>query len=212
VVAHAFNPSTREAEAGGFLSWRPAWSAKLSFRTARAIQRNPVSKNQKPKNKQIKTKNKKQKKHTCLGKQEMHSVSTCTNVCICWHRTACICISKVAWYVHVHACLHACVHAYVRVPQRSTPNVSFNLAPPYLLRQGFLLTLELINLVRLHGQQVLASSCLCSPMVGHIKHSHGYQCPCVFTVSSFSAEPSPRPHNMTFSARPFRLPQWKHFY
>ena len=28
MVAHAFNPSTREAEAGGFLSWRPAWSTK----------------------------------------------------------------------------------------------------------------------------------------------------------------------------------------
>jgi hypothetical protein len=28
VVAHIFNPSTREAEAGGFLSWRPAWSTK----------------------------------------------------------------------------------------------------------------------------------------------------------------------------------------
>jgi hypothetical protein len=26
LVAHAFNPSTREAEAGGFLSSRPAWS------------------------------------------------------------------------------------------------------------------------------------------------------------------------------------------
>jgi hypothetical protein len=26
VVVHAFNPSTREAEAGGFLSSRPAWS------------------------------------------------------------------------------------------------------------------------------------------------------------------------------------------
>jgi hypothetical protein len=26
VVAHAFNPSTWEAEAGGFLSSRPAWS------------------------------------------------------------------------------------------------------------------------------------------------------------------------------------------
>jgi hypothetical protein len=26
VVAHAFNPSTREAEAGRFLSSRPAWS------------------------------------------------------------------------------------------------------------------------------------------------------------------------------------------
>jgi hypothetical protein len=26
MVAHIFNPSTREAEAGGFLSSRPAWS------------------------------------------------------------------------------------------------------------------------------------------------------------------------------------------
>jgi hypothetical protein len=29
VVAHTFNPSTREAEAGGFLSSRPAWSTEL---------------------------------------------------------------------------------------------------------------------------------------------------------------------------------------
>jgi hypothetical protein len=28
VVAYAFNPSTREAERGGFLSLRPAWSTK----------------------------------------------------------------------------------------------------------------------------------------------------------------------------------------
>jgi hypothetical protein len=27
-VAHAFNPSTREAEADGFLSLRPAWSTE----------------------------------------------------------------------------------------------------------------------------------------------------------------------------------------
>jgi hypothetical protein len=39
VVAHAFNPSTQEAEAGGF----------LSSRTARAIQRNPVLEKQKQK-------------------------------------------------------------------------------------------------------------------------------------------------------------------
>jgi hypothetical protein len=45
VVAHAFNPSTQEAEAGGFLSSRPAWSTKVSSRTARATQRNPVLKN-----------------------------------------------------------------------------------------------------------------------------------------------------------------------
>jgi hypothetical protein len=28
VVAHTFNPSTQEAEAGRFLSSRPAWSTK----------------------------------------------------------------------------------------------------------------------------------------------------------------------------------------
>jgi hypothetical protein len=28
LVAHAFNPSTQEAEAAGFLSSRPAWSTK----------------------------------------------------------------------------------------------------------------------------------------------------------------------------------------
>jgi hypothetical protein len=39
MVAHAFNPSTGEAEAGGFLSSRPA----------RAIQRNPVSEKKKKK-------------------------------------------------------------------------------------------------------------------------------------------------------------------
>jgi hypothetical protein len=37
VVAHTFNPSTREAEA--------SLVYKVSSRTARAIQRNPVSKN-----------------------------------------------------------------------------------------------------------------------------------------------------------------------
>jgi hypothetical protein len=36
---------TQEAEAGGFLSSRPVWSS----RTARAIQRNPVSKNKQTK-------------------------------------------------------------------------------------------------------------------------------------------------------------------
>jgi hypothetical protein len=47
MVAHAFNPSTREAEAGGFLSSRPA----------RAIQRNPVSKKTKKQKNKNKNKN-----------------------------------------------------------------------------------------------------------------------------------------------------------
>jgi hypothetical protein len=53
VVAHAFSPSTREAEAGGFLA---SLVYKVSSRTAKAIQRNPVSKNKtKQKQKQNKS-------------------------------------------------------------------------------------------------------------------------------------------------------------
>jgi hypothetical protein len=47
VVAHAFNPSIWEAEAGRFLSLRPSLVYRVSSRTARAAQRNPVSKNPK---------------------------------------------------------------------------------------------------------------------------------------------------------------------
>jgi len=53
MFAHAFNPSTREAEAGRFLSLRPAWS-RVSSRTARAIQRSPVFKIPKKKKKKRK--------------------------------------------------------------------------------------------------------------------------------------------------------------
>jgi hypothetical protein len=53
VVVHAFNSSTWEAEAGRFLSLRPAWNYRVSSMTSRAIQRNPLSKT-----KQNKTKHK----------------------------------------------------------------------------------------------------------------------------------------------------------
>jgi hypothetical protein len=45
VVVHTFNPSTWEAEAGGFLSLWPAWSTK--FQDSKATQRNLVSKKKK---------------------------------------------------------------------------------------------------------------------------------------------------------------------
>jgi hypothetical protein len=51
VVVYAFNPSTWEAETGGF----------LSSRTARATQRNPVSKKKKKKKERKKRKEKKRK-------------------------------------------------------------------------------------------------------------------------------------------------------
>jgi hypothetical protein len=62
VVVHAFNPSTWEAEAGRFLSSRPAKVYKVSSRTARATQRNSVSKNKKQ-NKTTKKNRKKEKEN-----------------------------------------------------------------------------------------------------------------------------------------------------
>jgi len=74
VVAHAFNPSTREAEAGGFLSLRPAWSTKwvpgqpgLYRETLSQKQTNKQTNKQK-----TKTKGKKEKRK---GKEEEGSLS-----------------------------------------------------------------------------------------------------------------------------------------
>jgi hypothetical protein len=69
---HSFNPSTREAEAGGFLSSRPAWFYKVSSRTAKATQRDPVSKNQKQNNK---NKNKNKNKKTYISMDRVGTVS-----------------------------------------------------------------------------------------------------------------------------------------
>jgi hypothetical protein len=67
VVVHAFNPSTREAEAGGFLSSRPAWSTEW-VPGQPGIYRETLSR--KNKNKQTttkKTKNNKKEKTTVLS-------------------------------------------------------------------------------------------------------------------------------------------------
>jgi hypothetical protein len=60
VVAHAFNPSTREAEAGRFLSSRPAWSTKW-VPVQPGLSRETLSQKKKKKTKK-KTKTKKTKK------------------------------------------------------------------------------------------------------------------------------------------------------
>jgi hypothetical protein len=54
VVAHAFNSSTWEAEAGGFLRFKASLVYRVSSRTTRATQRNPVSRKTKNQNKQTK--------------------------------------------------------------------------------------------------------------------------------------------------------------
>jgi hypothetical protein len=50
-VAHAFDPSTQEAEAGGSLEFEASLFYRVSSRTARATQRNSVSKTNKRTNK-----------------------------------------------------------------------------------------------------------------------------------------------------------------
>ena len=67
MVVHPFNPSTWEAEAGGFLSPRPAWSTKRDpgqpgLHRETLYQKTKPNQNQKPKKKQNKKINKKQNK------------------------------------------------------------------------------------------------------------------------------------------------------
>ena len=65
VVAHAaFDPSTRESEAGGFPEFEVSLVFRVSSRTAGATQRNPVWKKQKRKNQQPNTQT---QSKTCRG-------------------------------------------------------------------------------------------------------------------------------------------------
>ena len=61
MVAHAFDPSTWEAEAGGFLSSRPAWSAKW-VPGRPGLHRETLSRKTTTKKKKKKRKEKKKKK------------------------------------------------------------------------------------------------------------------------------------------------------
>jgi hypothetical protein len=60
MVAHTFNPSTWEAEAGGFLSSRPAWSTEL-VPGQPGIHRKTLSQKKKKKKK------KRKKKSSCIN-------------------------------------------------------------------------------------------------------------------------------------------------
>jgi hypothetical protein len=63
VVAYAFNPSTWEGRSRLISEFEASLVYKVSSRTARAMQRNPVSETNKQTNKQTKQKAKKQKKN-----------------------------------------------------------------------------------------------------------------------------------------------------
>jgi hypothetical protein len=88
VVAHAFNPSTREVEAGRFLSSRPAWCTKwVPGNTEKPC----LEKN----------KNRKKKKNLRMG-----YFSQFPSWQVCLHARA---GNKVS------VCAHVCKHAYVNI-------------------------------------------------------------------------------------------------
>jgi hypothetical protein len=62
VVVHTFNPSTREAEAGGFLSSRPAWFTEGVLGQP-GLHRETLSRKTKRQTKQNKTNKTKKKTH-----------------------------------------------------------------------------------------------------------------------------------------------------
>jgi hypothetical protein len=76
--AHAFDPSTWEAEAGGFLSSRPVWSTESS-RTARAIQRKKKKKKERKKEKRKKERKKGRKEgRKCCPYKRCLDYSVCS--------------------------------------------------------------------------------------------------------------------------------------
>ena len=87
MVAHTFDPSTWEAEAGGFVSSRPA-SNRVSYRTGRAIQRNPVLEKKKTK-KPLKNKRKELNPRMCRGLT--NAPALISNVIVVFVETGCHC-------------------------------------------------------------------------------------------------------------------------
>jgi hypothetical protein len=84
VVAHAFNPSTWEAEAGRFLSSRPAWSIErvpgqpeLYRETLSQTKQNKTKQNKTKQNKSKQNKKEKNKKKKENAKQQQGHLEIC---------------------------------------------------------------------------------------------------------------------------------------
>jgi hypothetical protein len=74
VVAHTFNPSAWKEEAGGFLEFEVNLVYRMSSRTARAIQRNPVlGKKKKKKRKKERKKEKEKQRQVDLSKPSWYA-------------------------------------------------------------------------------------------------------------------------------------------
>jgi hypothetical protein len=81
VVVHAFNPSTWEAEAGGFLSLKPAWSGLQSeFQDSQGYTEKSCLEKTKKKPKKKKPKKKKKKKRKKKKERKKKDKKINTNI------------------------------------------------------------------------------------------------------------------------------------
>ena len=71
MVAHAFNPSTREAETGEFLSSRPAWSTS-EFQNSQGYTEKPCLEKKTKQNKQTNKKQNKKNNNKILRKSNCY--------------------------------------------------------------------------------------------------------------------------------------------
>jgi hypothetical protein len=84
VVAHAFNPSSWEAEAGGFLSLRPAWSTEWVPGQPELHRETLSRKSQKAK----KTKKTQKKPQILQLLEDVFSEAITNTIIIIWHSEA----------------------------------------------------------------------------------------------------------------------------
>jgi hypothetical protein len=136
-VAHAFNPSTWEAEAGGFLSLRPAWSTKwvpgqpglhretLSQKTKTKKKTNPKPTNQTKNDKQGRT-----QQHASYGEMRGRDRT----------RTHTHAHPSYTWTLHT---LHVYLHSQVYHTQRVLTNWGTLSVDKTLESQGFNMILRI---------------------------------------------------------------------
>jgi hypothetical protein len=137
-VAHTFNPSTWEAEAGEFLSSRPVWSTEW-VPGQPGLHRETLSRKKKKRKKKIvhlgtKDLNKSyflkilcdfwrnemrfsKRKTFETGTKEKSCVCVCVCVCVFAHARA---HTNVSAHIYTHVCTCTCALCYTGVNQRST--------------------------------------------------------------------------------------------
>ena len=97
-------------------------------------------------------------------------VCLCVCVCMCVCVSVCLCVCE---HVHVPMCTYTHMFEHSYGSQRWTSGIFFSHSPPYFLRQGLLLTLEVTDLAKLCGV-LQGSFYLCAPQCLDYRWAHSH--------------------------------------